>query len=105
MSNNPTLLCPPEEEVKGAKQMVKTEFGDIEVVSVPIESLVSYLGHPFHVRDDEEMTALVVSVKEYGVLSPAIARIKDEGHYELISGHRRKSKRACWSYDDACHHT
>ena len=49
--------------------------------------------HPFKVRDDEDMIQLVESVKERGVITPATVRQKDDGRYELISGHRRK--RAC----------
>ena len=49
--------------------------------------------HPYKVRDDEAMQDMVESVKQYGVLSPAIARPMPDGGYELISGHRRK--RAC----------
>jgi ParB family chromosome partitioning protein len=49
--------------------------------------------HPFHVREDEAMTAMVESVKALGILTPAVARQKEDGRYELVSGHRRK--RAC----------
>jgi len=49
--------------------------------------------HPFHVREDDAMTAMAESVKTLGVLTPAVARQKEGGRYELVSGHRRK--RAC----------
>ena len=49
--------------------------------------------HPFKVRDDEDMMQLVESVKERGVITPATVRQKEDGRYELVSGHRRK--RAC----------
>lgn len=56
----------------------------------PLEKLVPFPNHPFKVRDDEEMKKLVESVSENGVLVPAIVREKDNGEYEIISGHRRK---------------
>ena len=49
--------------------------------------------HPFKVRDDEDMAQLIESIKERGVITPATVRQKEDGRYELISGHRRK--RAC----------
>ena len=48
------------------------------------------MDHPFKVRDDEDMLQLIESVKDRGVITPATVRIKEDGRYELISGHRRK---------------
>ena len=62
-------------------------------VAIPVEKLRPFAGHPFKVRDDEDMIQLVESVKERGVITPATVRQKEDGRYELISGHRRK--RAC----------
>ena len=59
------------------------------VLQISLSELFPFKNHPFKVRDDEEMEKTVESVKEYGVLSPAIARPRAEGGYELISGHRR----------------
>ena len=60
---------------------------------IPIELIDNFPDHPFKVRDDEDMTQLVESIKERGVITPATVRPKDDGRYELVSGHRRK--RAC----------
>ena len=60
------------------------------IKDIPLEKLVPFPNHPFKVRDDEEMNKLVESVSENGVLVPAIVREKDNGDYEIISGHRRK---------------
>ena len=60
---------------------------------IPIELIDDFPDHPFKVRDDEDMMQLVESVKERGVITPATVRQKEDGRYELISGHRRK--RAC----------
>lgn len=60
------------------------------IKDIPLKKLVPFPNHPFKVRDDEEMNKLVESVSENGVLVPAIVREKDNGDYEIISGHRRK---------------
>ena len=63
------------------------------VREIPLTQLRPFKNHPFRVVDDERMIETAESVKEYGVLVPAIARPMPDGSYELISGHRRK--RAC----------
>ena len=60
------------------------------VQEIPLDQLKPFRNHPFKVRDDQRMLDTVDSVREYGVLVPAIARPDPEGGYELISGHRRK---------------
>ena len=60
------------------------------VQEVPLDQLKPFKNHPFKVRDDQRMLDTVDSIREYGVLVPAIARPDPEGGYELISGHRRK---------------
>lgn len=60
-----------------------------KVMDIPLSDLHTFKGHPFKVLDDEKMMETVESVKQYGVLVPAIARPDPEGGYELISGHRR----------------
>lgn len=57
---------------------------------IPLEQLHEFKNHPFHVVEDEAMMELVDSIKTNGILSPAIARRRPEGGFELISGHRRK---------------
>ena len=64
-----------------------------KVRSIALSELYPFPDHPFAVRDDDSMKETVESVKEYGVLVPAIARPREGGGYELVSGHRRK--RAC----------
>jgi ParB family chromosome partitioning protein len=61
-----------------------------KIVIVPLAEIDPFPSHPFQIRDDEEMTSLVESIKEYGVLTPAIVRKSDKERYELVSGHRRK---------------
>lgn len=65
------------------------------IKDIPLEKLVPFPNHPFKVRDDEDMLKLIESVSERGVLVPAIVRLKADGRYELISGHRRKRASEC----------
>jgi ParB family chromosome partitioning protein len=64
-----------------------------KIRDIPLELIDDFPEHPFKVRDDEDMAQLVESVKERGVITPATVRAKEDGRYELVSGHRRK--RAC----------
>lgn len=64
-----------------------------KIRDIPLELIDDFPDHPFKVRDDEDMMQLVESVKERGVITPAAVRQKEDGRYELVSGHRRK--RAC----------
>lgn len=63
------------------------------VQEIPIAEIDGFPEHPFHVDMDDAMREMVESIKRFGVLSPAVARQKEDGRYELISGHRRK--KAC----------
>ncbi len=64
-----------------------------KIRDIPLELIDDFPDHPFKVRDDEDMQQHVESIKERGVITPATVRQKEDGRYELISGHRRK--RAC----------
>ena len=61
-----------------------------KVVEIALTELYPFPNHPFQVRDDDSMKEAVESVKEYGILTPAIVRPREEGGYELVAGHRRK---------------
>ena len=71
----------------------RTEAEKERVQDSPIAEIDGFPDHPFHVDMDDAMSEMVESVKRFGVLSPAVARQKEDGRYELISGHRRK--KAC----------
>ena len=60
-----------------------------KVEEIPLTELTPFKNHPFKVKNDEEMTELMKSIADSGVLAPALARPKEGGGYELISGHRR----------------
>ena len=61
-----------------------------KIKDIPISDIDDFPDHPFKVKDDEDMMQLVESIKERGVITPATVRLKEDGRYELISGHRRK---------------
>lgn len=64
-----------------------------KIRDIPVELIDDFPEHPFKVRDDEDMLQLIESIRDRGVITPATVRQKEDGRYELISGHRRK--RAC----------
>ena len=64
-----------------------------KIYDVSLDKIDDFPDHPFKVIDDEDMLNLVESVKEYGIITPATLRKKEDGRYEILSGHRRK--RAC----------
>ncbi|MGN0240795.1 MAG: ParB/RepB/Spo0J family partition protein, partial [Candidatus Weimeria sp.] len=68
---------------------VRQESKAEKIQEIPLSELHPFKDHPFKVQDDEQMGKTVESVRQYGVLVPAIARPLPEGGYELISGHRR----------------
>ena len=61
-----------------------------KIISVPIDKISDFNNHPFHVSMDEDMLKLIDSIRENGILIPALVRPKGDGTYEMISGHRRK---------------
>lgn len=72
-----------------ATDQSRKEDAQERVQEIPLSDLHPFEGHPFRVIDDEEMEKTVESVREYGVLTPAIVRPDPDGGYEIISGHRR----------------
>lgn len=63
------------------------------IYEIPLDEIDPFPKHPFKVNEDEDMRTLVDSIKEFGILTPATVRRKEDGRYEMLSGHRRK--RAC----------
>ena len=80
-----------EDMFKDEKELRESKFPRIH--DIPIELIDDFPDHPFKVRDDEDMKELVESIRERGIITPITLRPKDDGRYEIISGHRRK--RAC----------
>lgn len=76
------------EDMFGTNENTKESSGDL-IKEVALSDLHPFENHPFKVSDDEKMDEMVESVKQYGILVPVIVRKREEGGYELISGHRR----------------
>ncbi len=74
-------------------QQERDEANLKKIYDIPISEIDDFPEHPYHVVNDEDMDRLVESIQERGIITPATVRKKDDGRYELISGHRRK--RAC----------
>lgn len=62
-----------------------------KIIDIPLEELHTFKNHPFHVEENDELREMVRSILDHGVVTPAIARPRPEGGYELLSGHRRKA--------------
>ena len=62
-----------------------------KVMEIQMDKLVGFRNHPFQVKDDETLKVLCESIRDYGVLSPLLARPTADGNYEIVSGHRRKA--------------
>lgn len=60
---------------------------------IPVKEITNFPNHPYKVKDDDEMFSMAETVKQFGVIHPVLVRPKENGGYEMISGHRRK--RAC----------
>ena len=84
-TNTPDELFSSQEERDEAKLQ--------KIRDIPLAEIDGFPDHPFKVREDEDMFQLVESIKERGVITPATVRQKEDGRYELVSGHRRK--KAC----------
>ena len=68
----------------------RVDSGREKVMDVPLADLHPFKNHPFKVQDDERMQDTAESIREYGVLVPAIVRPREDGGYEIVAGHRRK---------------
>ena len=73
-----------------SSQEERDEAKKQRITEIPLELIDPFPNHPFKVIDDEEMFNLAESIKEYGVMTPAIVRRKEDGRYEMVAGHRRK---------------
>lgn len=81
-----------EEPKSTAKRRTKTSVPvqEDKITLLPLSELHDFPNHPFKVRDDEAMQETVESIRQYGVLVPAIVRPREDGGYEIIAGHRRR---------------
>ena len=91
MANLPKLdLGLPSYDSLFSTEEERQEANTEKVMTIPINKIKDFEGHPFHVTMDEDMAKLIDSIKENDMLMPALVRPKPDGTYEMISGHRRK---------------
>lgn len=91
MANLPKLdLGLPSYDSLFSTEEERQEDNTEKVMTIPINKIKDFEGHPFHVTMDEDMAKLIDSIKENDMLMPALVRPKPDGTYEMISGHRRK---------------
>ena len=91
MANLPKLdLGLPSYDSLFSTEEERQEANTEKVMTIPINKIKDFEGHPFHVTMDEDMAKLIDSIKENDMLMPALVRPKSDGTYEMISGHRRK---------------
>ena len=81
---------PKKRGEKPARTQPQTEPKNEVVVQLPLSELHDFPNHPFKVRDDDAMQETAESIRQYGVLVPAIVRPREDGGYEIVAGHRRK---------------
>jgi len=101
-SKGTVSAAPPEKTAGKAPEKPKgaPRRGKEQIVYIKLDDLHAFKNHPFEVRDDEEMRAMVSSVKDKGVTQPAIVRPREDGGYEIVSGHRRQKASELAGYAD-----
>ena len=86
----PEVKVPAPPETPAAPAEAPRPAKDEQIVYLKLSDLHAFKNHPFQVRNDEEMKAMVSSVRDKGVTQPAIVRPRKDGGYEIVSGHRRQ---------------
>ena len=86
----PEVKAPVHAETPAAPAETPRPAKDEQIVYIKLSELHAFKNHPFQVRNDEEMKAMVSSVRDKGVTQPAIVRPREDGGYEIVSGHRRQ---------------
>ena len=86
----PEVKAPAQPETPAAPAEAPRPAKDEQIVYIKLSDLHAFKNHPFQVRNDEEMKAMVSSVRDKGVTQPAIVRPREDGGYEIVSGHRRQ---------------
>ena len=99
-SKEPTQKNPEKAPEEKPEKKEAPRRGEEQIVYIKLNELHAFKNHPFEVRDDEEMRAMVSSVKDKGVTQPAIVRPREDGGYEIVSGHRRQKASELAGYAD-----
>ena len=88
--DTPEVKAPVQAETPAAPAEAPRPGKEEQIVYIKLSELHAFKNHPFQVRNDEEMKAMVSSVRDKGVTQPAIVRPREDGGYEIVSGHRRQ---------------
>ena len=96
----PEVKAPVHSETPAAPAEAPRPAKDEQIVYIKLSELHAFKNHPFQVRNDEEMKAMVSSVRDKGVTQPAIVRPREDGGYEIVSGHRRQKASELAGYAD-----
>lgn len=99
-AGGPTAQTNPPAQPTPPQHQEAPRRGDEQIVYLKLSELHAFKNHPFQVRNDEEMKAMVSSVKDKGVTQPAIVRPREDGGYEIVSGHRRQKASELAGYAD-----
>ena len=96
----PEVKAPVQAETPAAPTEAPRPGKEEQIVYIKLSELHAFKNHPFQVRNDEEMKAMVSSVRDKGVTQPAIVRPREDGGYEIVSGHRRQKASELAGYVD-----
>ena len=96
----PEVKAPVQAETPAAPTEAPRPGKEEQIVYIKLSELHAFKNHPFQVRNDEEMKAMVSSVRDKGVTQPAIVRPREDGGYEIVSGHRRQKASELAGYAD-----
>ena len=88
-SNAFKMTLPPVDDLFSTKES-RQEAKLKQIYEIPLSEIDDFPDHPYRVLDDEDMSDLMESIKDRGIITPAMVRQKEDGRYEMISGHRRK---------------
>lgn len=88
-SNAFKMTLPPVDDLFSTEES-RQEAKLKKIYEIPLSEIDDFPDHPYRVLDDEDMTDLMESIKDRGIITPAMVRQKEDGRYEMISGHRRK---------------
>ena len=98
--DTPEVKAPVQAETPAAPAEAPRPGKEEQIVYIKLSELHAFKNHPFQVRNDEEMKAMVSSVRDKGVTQPAIVRPREDGGYEIVSGHRRQKASELAGYAD-----
>lgn len=96
----PEVKAPVQAKTPAAPAEAPRPVKEEQIVYIKLSELHAFKNHPFQVRNDEEMKAMVSSVRDKGVTQPAIVRPREDGGYEIVSGHRRQKASELAGYAD-----